>query len=1035
MEFTIYSIGSAAYLEEILNAVAMISGSGDIESLAKIGLLAGVLLMGFQAVFNNTGIQFQKILVCAIMYLAMYGPSGRALVEDVYTGDVAVVDNVPLGPLAVGSMVSNIGYNITHLFEQSFSTPSMTNYGFADPLNTLVQVRLTAKNVFNLGSLTGSGNESLLASWANYMRECTLTGANNDDRAIARILKDKNAIAALQYDSSVYYTKIYDGSAEGVTVTCTQAYQQLTSDTTSKQDELLDDLSASWARPASTFKGPELESRLNSALYAIAGGAIDARAFAVTAALLPILEGAPGQRAISDMQGAAAIMMSQAAQQQATQWAAEGSMFTKYIRPFMTFFEGFIYAITPLMAFVIVLGGFGISLVSKYLMLLIWMILWMPVLSIVNLYTISTTKAKVEALIGANSFGMTGLSFEDMRAMLPVIEAQIGVAGMMAAAVPALCMFLVYGTSVAASGIASKLGGSDTINEKISSPDVVSPGAGLSMSSQVSNDSTRGSRQTGFDEMVGSMVTGSSLSSSVQSMGQKAKTDQAAFSSQLSAATQSAYSDGMSVQDATKIGEGIRGSTAFQNSASMQDAYKSVRAQTNTQEEADAILGATTMGATLKGSASFGGKGGKGGKGGGQDPASVGADIGVKRTTTDGNSTKDAVQTGKGQDKVAALQSQVSGALSKDNSFSLDKVFAENSALSKTITNSDSLTKAAQQSVQSTDSFQQAEAAMQSYGINTNTNGLAVAQQLQKNGGMGKLQDILNHTEDKNGVSLAERMRGDQATLSSGLPAESAYVAAGLKALADTGNIDKLFESGINPNSNEGIKGPEVGNLSSAFESRHNQNEALFSSKEGQITDATADARLEGGDAAAGQYNSGSEKAGIRNTANKFEVDKAAGEDARMELAQVGSGAKTLDQFRTLGSFSNALSTYVGSDKEERTEGYYRDFAFAQKSGLNDQQAGFYADSRMGDVETAGIDLFQNQMVSQGFTPEESVGMRIKLEEASKSDAPGSHMGQIAAANAGQKMIYVTGGNDGPSGNTSTSGTVDRTPNILSPTN
>ena len=30
MEFTIYSIGSAAYLEEILNAVAMISGTGDI---------------------------------------------------------------------------------------------------------------------------------------------------------------------------------------------------------------------------------------------------------------------------------------------------------------------------------------------------------------------------------------------------------------------------------------------------------------------------------------------------------------------------------------------------------------------------------------------------------------------------------------------------------------------------------------------------------------------------------------------------------------------------------------------------------------------------------------------------------------------------------------------------------------------------------------------------------------------------------------------------------------------------------------------
>lgn len=60
MEFTIYSIGSAAYLEEILNAVAMISGTGDIEALAKVGMIIGVLILGFQAVMNGTGIQFRR---------------------------------------------------------------------------------------------------------------------------------------------------------------------------------------------------------------------------------------------------------------------------------------------------------------------------------------------------------------------------------------------------------------------------------------------------------------------------------------------------------------------------------------------------------------------------------------------------------------------------------------------------------------------------------------------------------------------------------------------------------------------------------------------------------------------------------------------------------------------------------------------------------------------------------------------------------------------------------------------------------------
>lgn len=1006
MEFTIYSVGSAVFLEEILNSVAMISGSGDIESLAKIGLAVGTLILAFQAVFNGTGIQFQKLLVCMVMYLAMYGPTGRALIEDVYTGDVAVVDNVPLGPLAVGSMVSTIGYNITDIFEQAFSTPSMTNYGFADPLNTLVQVRLTAKNVFNLGSMSGSGNESLLASWSNYMRECTLTAANNDDRALTQILKKPDAIEGLRFDSNVYYTKIYDGSADGVTVTCTQAYATLTAQQASKQDELLEDIAKSWARPGATMSGADLEGRMNNALFAIAGGAIDARNFAVTAALLPILEGAPGQQAISDMQGAAAIMMSQAAQQQATQWAAEGSMFTKYIRPFMTFFEGFIYAITPLMAFVIVLGGFGISLVSKYLMLLVWMMLWLPVLAIVNLYTISTTKAKIMALLGADAFGASGISFQNMREMLPVLEAQIGVAGMMASAVPALCMFLVYGTSVAASGIASRLGGSDTINEKISSPDVVSPGAGMAMSSQATNDSTRGSRQTGYDEMVSNLVSGSTLSNSVQSMSQKAKADQQSFSSQLTSASQQSYGDGISMQDAAKVGEGIRGTKAFQDSASMQDMYKSVLSKTNNQEQADAIIGATALSANIKGGAGAGGSGGN---------VSAGAGATMTKTTQDSNTTKDGVSSGTSDDKTSGLTKQVSASFANDKSFSLDKAFAENANLSKMVTNSDSLTKAAQQSVSSTDSYQKAESALQSYGINTSTNGLAVAQQLQKNGGMEKFQNLMNYTQDGNGTSLAERLQGDQATFSQAMPADSAYVAAGLKALSDTGNLDKLFESGINANRNDGISGPSVGNLEGQHASRQAEYEGTFSSQEGRLSSERADAHLSGPMESAGQYLNGQGAVKGARTANDSAVATEAGAQARMELGQVGEGRKDIDPFRSLGSADNAWETYVTSDKSERSEQYHQDVAYGISNGLTSDQAKFYADSHMGDVETAQIDAFQNKMVRDGYSAEEAVGIRVKLEEASKSDAPQAHMGQIAIANDGAKPVHVSSGqsNDG----------------------
>ena len=76
----------------------------------------------------------------------------RVSIEDAYTGSVVVVDNVPLGPAVVGSVMSNMGYRTTRLFEQGFGTPSMTGNGCADSLQTLTAVRKNLLSRINLGA-------------------------------------------------------------------------------------------------------------------------------------------------------------------------------------------------------------------------------------------------------------------------------------------------------------------------------------------------------------------------------------------------------------------------------------------------------------------------------------------------------------------------------------------------------------------------------------------------------------------------------------------------------------------------------------------------------------------------------------------------------------------------------------------------------------------------------------------------------------------------------------------------------------------
>ena len=139
--YEIYSIGDGAYLTAVLNAVAMLSGSGDMQQLAGVGFLMGILLVMGQGILQAKFPPLQNVLFAWVLYMAMFGPTARVQVEDLYSGATRHVDNVPLGVAFVGSAMSKVGYGVTVLFEQAFSTPAMTEYGFAAPLQILQDTR------------------------------------------------------------------------------------------------------------------------------------------------------------------------------------------------------------------------------------------------------------------------------------------------------------------------------------------------------------------------------------------------------------------------------------------------------------------------------------------------------------------------------------------------------------------------------------------------------------------------------------------------------------------------------------------------------------------------------------------------------------------------------------------------------------------------------------------------------------------------------------------------------------------------------
>ena len=68
-QMNIYTTGSSEFLEMMLNASAMVTGSGTTEDLARIGLLLGMLLLAFQATWDAQGISFHKAGVLLVLYM------------------------------------------------------------------------------------------------------------------------------------------------------------------------------------------------------------------------------------------------------------------------------------------------------------------------------------------------------------------------------------------------------------------------------------------------------------------------------------------------------------------------------------------------------------------------------------------------------------------------------------------------------------------------------------------------------------------------------------------------------------------------------------------------------------------------------------------------------------------------------------------------------------------------------------------------------------------------------------------------------
>lgn len=504
-------------LVKVMNAVAALCDpdSGLLgTSYIGLGFLIGLIMVLFKKVYTagEQGSIFGWFLVAFIMYSVMFVPKVEVGIVDGFSGATTTVANVPMGVGVSGHIMSNIGRTLAVNFETAFATPSMTEGGFVDALEVLMNMRDLSLGPYNSGGGVVPGDVEKTIQY--YISDCVIYDIEMPSGTLTweKLRNATSLLTAMEVNATAWFTRTFmpGGSRDGDLVTCADAYSAI--------KNYLEDATrfAAWrdsyVGPAKLKKeSPEVS--IDSALADVVNTTNTSANFMLNSLLANQTRLSQLKHASDYGTAASALITTQAVDQRNVQWAAEETLFKSVARPLMTFVESFVYALTPIMAFLILLGPAGISLVGKYLMLGLWVQLWMPVMAIVNLYINMAASADFVAINAAAELTSMGM----LDTLYTSAQSYVATGGMLAAAVPALTLMLLYGSSQAMTHLAGRLQGSDHVNEKLAAPDISNAPPAMNIAAGHSWNPSSGLSVTGMEGMVPTISARDTVSSATAS--------------------------------------------------------------------------------------------------------------------------------------------------------------------------------------------------------------------------------------------------------------------------------------------------------------------------------------------------------------------------------------------------------------------------------------------------------------------------------------------------------------------------------------
>lgn len=493
MDFSIYVVGDGYTFYTVLNAIAMVFNSGSfwnsVFALAGLCTLIGVLFQMVQA-SGGASATSGAFGVTAPLYfaaiVALIGIRSNAVVQDIYSGQVYKVSNIPIIVTVPASIFTTASYNTFQWIDTAYSLPNATSslsvgsVGFLNPLKILLALRT---------GLEGGADPNARKTLDEYVAYCAEPGPTTFD---ANTLATQTQVSILRYLQTNAFSgglvNIYNtANPSGLPGSCATAASylvnyfetQIGSPSSSAYLASILNLRMREKNPANlTSTGAWTGTAGVQSIMQIGGTAAqDAKTFFVNAITLNTINLALTCRNQRVMDAEYANCLAETAKadsqegwKSAETFAASFFMGTALLT--QTSLQLMFFAVSPIiLMYMLFAGASGFQTYWQYIIFGIWTSSFLVFMAVIQGLILLGLQARAVSFIGQ------GLSLSNASDMYNSLSFWLAAGSSLMASVPLLSYGLLKGGGNALVAISGRMNGDKHVNPNKVQPDLVKNGA------------------------------------------------------------------------------------------------------------------------------------------------------------------------------------------------------------------------------------------------------------------------------------------------------------------------------------------------------------------------------------------------------------------------------------------------------------------------------------------------------------------------------------------------------------------------------